>query len=40
MKRKNSQSDKMRILDIQPVESLTRQDRKKLLYRRQPAYPR
>ncbi|MEY9164536.1 hypothetical protein ABIE78_002655 [Sinorhizobium fredii] len=32
MKRKSRKSDKMRICDIQPVESLTRQDRKNLFY--------
>jgi hypothetical protein len=32
MKRKSSKSDKMRIRDIQPIESLIRQDRKNLFY--------
>jgi|GEM_PF-2901447 len=32
MKRKSSKSDKMRIRDIQPIESLVRQDRKNLVY--------
>src|SRR6266576_1788048 len=32
MKRKSSKSDKMRICDIQPVESLIRQDRNNLFY--------
>jgi len=32
MKRKSSKSDKMRIRDIQPIESLIRQDRKHLFY--------
>lgn len=32
MKRKSSKSDKMRIRDIQPIESLIRQDRKNLVY--------
>ena len=32
MKRKSPKSDKMRICDIQPIEALTRQDRKNLFY--------
>ncbi|MET3616031.1 hypothetical protein ABID16_004380 [Rhizobium aquaticum] len=32
MKRKSSKSDKMRIRDIQPIESLIRRDRKNLFY--------
>jgi len=32
MKRKSSESDEMRICDIQPIESLIRQDRKNLFY--------
>jgi hypothetical protein len=32
MKRKSSKSDKMRIRDIQPIESLIRQDRNDLFY--------
>jgi hypothetical protein len=32
MKRKSSQSDKMRIRDIQPIETLIWQDRKNLVY--------
>jgi len=32
MKRKSSKSDEMRIRDIQPIESLIRQDRKNLVY--------
>lgn len=32
MKRESSKSDKMRVFDIQPIETLTRQDRKNLFY--------
>ncbi|MDH0910540.1 hypothetical protein N5C66_23635 [Rhizobium pusense] len=32
MKRESSKSDKMRVCDIQPVETLMRQNRKDLFY--------